>query len=197
MTDNRINQRIDKALKKIWAENIIPDYNKDYLLKEDTLKNSIYYHLRNELGDGFLDRNRLRIYTEYYLGENKNKKRQIADIAIVQLKLLNDMNDGYMIKDRVENIITIMELKFKGNTEKHFRDDVKKIKEYTRIKKCRDSKFYLGFIYEATYSTDIGSWLYKSQSENWAHNKVTELTAHYDEETEEFVSNIICHPNVT
>lgn len=188
---NKIHKRIDNALKVIWKENIIQDYNNDFLLKEDTLKNAIYHHLRSELGDGFLKKNRLRIYTEYYLGLNKNRKKQIADIAIVQLLHKKEMNGDYHINDRIERIITIIELKFKGDNEQAMYDDVIKLRDYTKMNKCRFCQFYLGFIYERYYEKSFGSWLHPTQKSSWARNKVTELTAHYCEDTNEFVSNII------
>lgn len=185
--------KIDKALKKVWEENVVNDYNKDYLLKEDTLKNSIYYHLRSELGDGFLDRHRLRIFTEFYMGTNKNGKKQIADIAIVRLKYKRELDESYYLKNRIDEILTIIELKYKGNNEKAFREDISKTKEYTKIDKCKNTQFYLGFIYEAFYEESNGGWLYKNQRECWGKDKVTELTAHYSQEKGRFVSNIISH----
>lgn len=189
----KVHTKIDKALKILWEKNIIEDYNNDFLLKEDTLKNAIYHHLRNQLGDGFLRKHRLRIYTEYHLGSNKDGKKQIADIAIVQLSPKKRMDNSYHIHDRVEQIITIMELKFKATNERVMFDDVTKLRDYTKMDKCKSCSFYLGFICERYYKKSIGSWLHPTQKNNWAKNRVTELTAHYCEETDEFVSNIISH----
>lgn len=101
MTDNfRYLERIDSALKKVWQEDIMNDYDYDFLFKEDTLKNALYYHLRYEIGDSFLKHNLLRIYTEYDLGLDGNGVRQIADIAIVRMLPLSEMEEGYRLWKR-------------------------------------------------------------------------------------------------
>jgi len=192
---NNIHEKIDNALKNVWRNEIVVDYNNDYLLKEDTLKNSLYFHLRNYLGDGFLNRHRLRIYTEYELGTNKEGKRQRGDIVIVRLKPKSQVEDGYYLIDRVEEIVSIIELKFKVNGEDIVRQDVFKMRDYIRSGKFSNSQFYLGIIFEREYDKSIGSWLNRNQSQNWASGKLTELTAHYDETNGEFTSNIISHTN--
>lgn len=86
---------IGNAIKEIWCNNIKYDYENFSLLKEDTLKNSFYFHLRNKLTDRFLEENRLKIYTEYYHDGLR------ADLVIAQLceepglngHLRNDIED--------------------------------------------------------------------------------------------------------
>lgn len=64
---DNIQLKIDKTLKDIWL-NILPkEYNNHNLLKEDSLKCVIYYYLRTHLGDGWLNRHRIRIFPEFYL----------------------------------------------------------------------------------------------------------------------------------
>ncbi|MBN2898449.1 MAG: hypothetical protein JXO44_06725 [Clostridia bacterium] len=191
-----IYSRIDKALKIIWSNEIIEDYNNDYLLKEDTMKNAVYYHLRNQLGDGYFNRHRLRIFTEYELEKNKEGKRQRGDIVIVKLKPKSEVEDGYNLSDRVEEVVAIIELKFKIGGEDVIKDDVFKMRDYIRSGKYENCQYYLGIIYEREYSKEIGSWLTKNQSKNWAQNRLTELTAHYDEEDGQFISNIISYTNM-
>ena len=192
----KIHEKIDCALKNVWKNKIVADYNNDFLLKEDTLKNSLYYHLRNYLGDGYLNRHRLRIYTEYELGKNKNGMRQRGDIVIVRLRPKIEVEDGYCLADRVEEIVSIIELKFKIDGEDIVKQDVFKMRDYIKSGKFENSQFYLGIIFEREYCKDIGSWLNKNQSKNWANGRLTELTAHYDELDGEFVSNIISHTNM-
>jgi hypothetical protein len=190
---SRYFEIIDSALKKIWRDDIISDYDNDFLFKEDTLKNSLYYHLRNELGDGFLKHNLLRVYTEYDLGVDDNGMRQIADIAIVKMLPLSEMEDGYSLWDRVDEVVTIIELKYKRFEGEAFYDDVYKMKSYIKSGKLDSCQFYLGFVCEDEYINSEASWLHNSQSRNWAKDRLTELTAHYDSETGEFVSNIVSH----
>lgn len=72
-------ETIKKAMKQVWTVDIVQDYRHKFLLKEDTLKNSVYYHLRNRLGDVFLTKHNLRIFTEYYMNGQK------IDLAIVAI----------------------------------------------------------------------------------------------------------------
>ena len=48
MINKEITTEINNAIKYIWEYDIKQDYNKYYLLKEDTLKNALYFHLRNK-----------------------------------------------------------------------------------------------------------------------------------------------------
>lgn len=195
METEKLHMKIDSVIKKIWNDNILKDYNDDFLLKEDTLKNSFYFHLRNELGDGFFKYHRLRIFTEYELGENKAGKRQRGDVVIVRLKPLCEIDDFYYLGNRVEDVITIIELKYKVNAEKEIKKDVFKIRDYIHSKKYPNCQFYLGILFEQSYSLERGSWLKKNQKENWAFGKLTELTGHYDENGNTFISDIISHNN--
>ena len=63
-TDAEIMQIIDEAIKSIWVNEIRNDYENKRLLKEDTLKNAMYFHLRNRIG-WLCDECDLRIFTEF------------------------------------------------------------------------------------------------------------------------------------
>lgn len=103
------------------------------------------------------------------------------------------MEEGYRLWDRVDEVIAIIELKYKQLSEEAFISDVYKMKSYVKSGKLDVCQFYLGFIYEGEYDYTDASWLHNSQSRNWAKDRLTELTAHYDSDTGEFVSNIISH----
>lgn len=64
ITDSEFSQILSDAITAIWEKEIKEDYINGWLLKEDTLKNALYYHLRNRLG-ALLDENNIRIFTEY------------------------------------------------------------------------------------------------------------------------------------
>lgn len=64
-TDTEIMQIIDEAIKSVWVNEIRNDYENKRLLKEDTLKNAMYFHLRNRIG-WLCDECDLRIFTEVY-----------------------------------------------------------------------------------------------------------------------------------
>ncbi|MEQ6391395.1 hypothetical protein RZN22_19220, partial [Bacillaceae bacterium S4-13-58] len=65
MNTMEMQKVIDRAIKNVWNSNIPRDYQSFYLLKEDSLKNALYYHLRTKLHD-FLETNNIRIFTEFH-----------------------------------------------------------------------------------------------------------------------------------
>lgn len=176
---NFIIKQIDYAIKATWLFDISSDYENCYLLKEDCLKNSFYYHLRRRL-DNLMKMENIRIYTEY--NESTLKKNNMrADIAIVEL----DMKaDEYYLGDAVQNVLAIIELKFQPNgaaNANYISQDVQKIKMYKNIKELQGCQFYLGFIHEHNY-VDKCYWLDGRQTSNWASGCVTELVAcRYDD----------------
>lgn len=184
-------RHIDRAIKLVWKDDILKDYNNDFILREDSLKSSFYHHLRIRLGDGFMKRNRIRIFTEYFL---KNNER--ADIAIVQLKAKNLMSSaGYYLKDRVEQILAVIELKYKGDDcgPDPFLLDIEKVKYYMGLRSYKECQFYLGFIHETEYSIQETSWLSKRQQGSWANGRLTELSAFTEAESGKFDTKVISY----
>jgi hypothetical protein len=175
MTNNLIRflqQKIDQKIKKVWQNNIKSDYNKFFLLKEDTLKNSLYFHLRNELTDQFLEENNLRIYTEFHY------KGFIADLAIVQL---SEQLGKEHLQDEIKSVLAIIEVKYKnGTSDLPFNHDVEKIKQYLAIQPIDLTLYYLAFVQEAYYEPNWSSWLTDKQK-IWAKDRVTELTGYFVE----------------
>lgn len=173
---------IDKEIKLLWKEDVSADYDACRLLKEDCLKNCFYYHLRRRLGDEFLDENNLRIFTEFNDGPLKGTGKR-ADIAIVRLK--TEGEDGYTLhlRNYIEDVIAVIELKHKNGfaaTDEIY-NDFQKLKDYIQQYNI-DCQYYEGIIHE--YCWEKKSWLDKRSTKNWAKDKVTELTASYSEEYE-------------
>lgn len=114
---------IDAAIKKAWIKGVQKDYFDYYILKEDSLKNSFYHHIRMNLTDQYMMDNNIRIYTEYYLYDN-----QRADIAIVKIDEL-----GYHshLSEKVTDVIAIIELKHKNGhcSMEPFIKDIAKVKK--------------------------------------------------------------------
>lgn len=187
-------KQIDLAIKMVWKEDILKDYHNHFILKEDSLKNAFYHHLRLRLGDGFLTRHRVRIYTEYYLRNNER-----ADLAIVRLRPKKEMvSQDYHLKERVDEILAIIELKHKGDTcgLDPFLQDVEKVKRYIGLKSYMTCQFYLGFIHETEYSIEETSWLSKRQQKSWAAGRLTELSAFYEVESGKFDMKVITYNNL-
>lgn len=174
MEQRQLQQTIDSAIKNIWVDKISKDHESFYLLKEDTLKNALYYHLRTELAS-LLDQHNLRIYTEFHHGGF------IADLAIVKLK--DDPGDSDHLKDDIETVLAIIEMKYKAcGTMKFFEDDVLKIKNYINATPLATTQYYLAFIHEVEYEyIEDDSWLTLEQ-QLWAKDRLTELSGHYIDE---------------
>ena len=163
---------IDKTIKEIWVNEIKDDYEEDYLLKEDSLKNSLYYHLRSKL-ERVLREYDLRIFPEYYFPELKYR----ADLAIVQM---DAKSENYYLKERVNDVIAIFELKYVNAsnndkaTEQWIMDDIRKFKRYIQKGKV-DAQFYFAVIYENERAAL--KWMDKRSSNHWAKGRVAELDA--------------------
>jgi len=172
MTINKsVLRKIDRTLKEIWVGGIEKDYRNDHLLKEDSLKNSLYYHLRRKLGTHYLESEGIRIFTEFNNAELSGTG-YIADIAIVKLKDYAEYSKNPLQRN-VETIIAIIELKH-SRKEEDFISDIEKVKNYIKVEEI-DCLYYLGFIMEK--ERDNPNLLTRRQTENWAKGKVAVLSA--------------------
>lgn len=173
--EHKIIASIDRAIKEAWLTEIRNDINNSYILYEDTLKNAFYFHLRNKLSQLLVDNN-IRIFTEFHDGKLAGKS-VIADIAIVKI----GDNDVEHIRQNIEKIYAIIELKHKGSQVRVdcFIKDVEKTIEYIKDKDLADCQFYLGFIHEGEFAANETSWLQNKKQERLANGRLTELSACY------------------
>lgn len=165
-----IMKQIDYAIKKAWLKDVSRDYSKAKLLKEDTLKSALYFHIRKRI-DSLCEMYNLRIYTEY----NESVLRQNsmrADIAIVEMDL---DSDAWYLGDRVKKVLAIIELKY-ANSPNYIAQDIDKIKRYKSLPELDGCQYYLGILNERDYA-ERAFWLDKRQTNNWANGCVTELDA--------------------
>lgn len=171
----RIENLIDKTLKEIWKNEIKSDYDDGWLLKEDTLKNSLYHHLRTKLGKVF-DENNIRIFTEFTDDKFKGKHKR-PDIVIA--KVPKEQKSCYW-GDDVENCLAVIEIKFKSNfqSSEDIYADYDKLKYY-KTELGVDCKLYMATIWE--YEDDETNWARKNAA--WAKNTLTELNASYESES--------------
>ena len=163
-------KQIDYAIKTSWLNDVSKDYSKAKLLKEDTLKNSLYFHIRKRIDD-LCEMYNLRIYTEY--NETTLKLNNMrADIAIVEIDL---EIDARRLGSKVKKVLAIIELKHGGSVS-YMTQDVNKLKQYKSLPELEGCQYYLGTLNEASYA-ERAFWLDKRQTNNWAKGCVTELDA--------------------
>ncbi len=173
MVNKRIIKEIDKAIKEIWKNEIAEDYIEKYLLREDSLKSALYFHMRNRLDD-LLYENNMRIFTEYWISSLKYR----ADMVIVKVE---NSDDYAYIADAVTDIVAVIELKYKANgdeaTAAEIKQDIWKFKDYVQVGGMTETQFYFGVIYEV--DCDYLQWMDNRSINNWADGRVTELDAGY------------------
>lgn len=165
-----IIKQIDCAIKRAWRDDISQDYGKNKLLKEDTLKNALYFHIRKRI-ESLCEMYNLRIYTEYNVSVPRQNNMR-ADIAIVEMDF--DLDVG-RLSDRVKKVLAIIELKY-ANSPNYISQDIGKIKTYKTISELEGCQYYMGVVNERRYM-ERAFWLDKRQTNNWANGCVTELDA--------------------
>ena len=178
MNTDVLNQ-IDNALKYIWEYYIKQDYDKKHLLKEDTLKNALYFHLRNKLS-ALLEKHNLRIYTEFTDCLFKETKYR-PDMVIAEIT--PDSEEEYL-GNWVTKIISIIEIKYQSDSFsaiKNIESDYDKIYWYINNLSF-DGKYYMATIWEAEDSAT--TWIRKNAA--WAKGKLTELNASYENDEMRF-----------
>ena len=110
LSDLDVIQVIDEAIVSIWQHEIKADYEAGWLLKEDTLKNALYFHLRSKLGKLF-DENDIRIFTEFTDWKFKHSGYR-PDMVIARVNA--DSDESYW-GDAVTNCLVVIELKYKSD----------------------------------------------------------------------------------
>ena len=152
-----------------WEHEIKEDYAKGWLLKEDSLKNALYYHLRNKIGS-IMEACDLRIYTEFTDGEFLQSGCR-PDMVIVRVEL----GDTYL-RNAVRECVAVIEIKYKNslNAKEGIYADYEKLREYVE-KLGVGCRLYMATIWECEdYPT---TWIRKNAA--WAKGVVTELNASY------------------
>lgn len=126
--DKEVLDTINERIQYIWEEKIREDYNNGWLLKEDTLKNALYYHVRMELSSLFQKHN-IRIFTEFTDGEFK--KLELRPDMIIATVDLENMDSGYYGND-IKECLAVIEIKFKSDfySYKNVLDDYDKLQIY-------------------------------------------------------------------
>ena len=165
-----IMQAIDEAITSIWKHEIKADYEDGWLLKEDTLKNALYFHLRSKLGKLF-DENDIRIFTEFTDWTFKHSGYR-PDMVIARVNA--DSDESYW-GNAVTNCLAVIELKYKTGftASEEIYADYDKLRYYVETLGV-DSKLYMATIWE--YEDDETAW---AEDADWLRGRVTELNASY------------------
>ncbi len=175
--DREIIETIHRRIKYIWEEKIKEDYVARWLLKEDTLKNAFYYHLRNELSTIF-EENDIRVFTEFTDWKFKGSKKR-PDMVIATVDFEKDKHDGYF-GDDIKECISVIEIKFKNsNSINTIYDDYDKLEWYVNDLNV-NSHLYMATIWEEF--DEPTSWIRKNAA--WAKGRVTELNASFKKGTD-------------
>ena len=169
MSELNIAQIVDKTIISVWENEIKNDYKKLWLLKEDSLKNALYFHLRTNLEKIFAENN-IRIFTEFTDYKFKHSGYR-PDMVIA--KIDPDADVAYW-GDAVTECIAVIELKYKTGfaANEEIYSDYDKLKYYIDILGV-NSKLYMATIWEC--EDDASSWIRKNAA--WAKGRVTELNA--------------------
>lgn len=171
MIKKSVLKEIDRTIKTIWKKDIQKDYREEYLLREDSLKCAMYYHLRKKL-DKLLRENHLRIYPEYYFKELRYR----ADLAVVEI---DEETEYSWIGEAVKDVVALFELKCTSGgddaTINWIKNDIWKFKDYLNVARLTDCQFYFTAIYEN--ECEWLNWLDARSTNNWAKGRVTELNS--------------------
>lgn len=175
LTDLEIVQIVDNEIASIWKNEIKTDYESGWLLKEDTLKNALYFHLRNRLGKLF-DENDIRIFTEFTDCEFKRSGYR-PDMVIAKI---NTDSDANYWGDAVTKCLAVIELKYKTgfNASEDIYADYDKLQYYVETLGI-GCKLYMATIWE--YEDDETAWA--GEGSLWVKGRVTELNASYKRDT--------------
>ena len=170
MSELNISRIVDEAIISVWENEIQNDYKRLWLLKEDSLKNALYFHLRTNL-EKIFNENNIRIFTEFTDCEFKHSGYR-PDMVIA--KIDPDADVAYW-GDAVTECIAVIELKYKTGfaTNEEIYSDYDKLKYYIDTLGV-NSKLYMATIWE--YEDDKTAWL---EDAEWAEDKVVELNASY------------------
>ena len=170
ITDSEFSQILGEAITAIWEKEIKEDYINGWLLKEDTLKNALYYHLRSRLGT-LLDENDIRIFTEYNEGEFKCSGYR-PDMIIARVDMDKNVSRW---ADAVTEYLAVIELKYKMGfaANKDISADYEKLQDYVETLGV-GCKLYMATIWEC--EDDATAWI---EDAEWNQGKVTELNASY------------------
>lgn len=187
--ENVKRKYIDTIIKNVWTSFIPNDYKNKFLLYEDSLKNSLYYHLRTEFAE-LMECSNIRIYPEYQT-YRKDEIRARIDLAIVEFREFCTENH---LGDSEIEILSAIEIKYVGYRKADddaILSDVKKCLSYLS-KLSGSPHIYITFIQEAIYNCNSYNLLGKKKIKS--KERLTELLGYIpikNKESEEMEFHIV------
>ncbi len=182
--NEKISHTIHLAIKHVWLNDLKSDYTNHFLLKEDSLKNAFYFHLRTRLGEAFLNENHIRIFTEYYVEGER------IDLVVVEIDPI--IAEGNYLGDVVKRVLAVVEMKYKGCfvSDTVFYKDIEKVLSFINSWGSNTSH-YIAFLQEKYFKREeVVNWLSDEQAVT-ASGKLTELYAYWDEDSDEAVWRVV------
>ncbi len=187
MTRKNLMDCIHKEMCKIWREVIPDDYRNGWFLKEDTLKNALYFYLRSRLGAIF-EQNDVRIFTEFTDGPLKGTQK-CADLVIAKVDFKRQCR---YYGEAVSDILAIVEIKHKRGyaAAQDIYADYDKMAYYAE-NLGNDCRLYMASIWEN--EDEETPWMNRNAA--WASGRLTELNASYDKREGEMRFYVFDHSN--
>lgn len=161
---NKKIKLLDTIIKRVWAEDVSDDYDHNLILNEDTLKNVLYFYLRNHF-EKMPELENYCIFTE---------------CTHYGFSALNYTPDMVVVDTETDKIVAIFELKFKSKNCHNVEDlvyyDFHKLKEYMDALDTvhNECQYYIAAITLGEF--DRANWL--DGRSKWAKGRVAELIAY-------------------
>ena len=173
-------KKLDSIIKNIWKKEVANDYDRNLILNEDTLKNVLYFYLRNRF-EKAPELENFCIFTE---------------CTQYGFSALNYTPDMVVVDTKTNKVVAVIELKYKGRNcyqvEKLVKYDFYKLKEYMNSLDTvhSDCQYYIAAITLGEF--DRANWL--DGRSTWANGKVAELIA--DESEGNIKFQVISHNTI-
>lgn len=138
-------------------------------MNEDTLKNALYFHLRNKM-ETVLIENSLRIFTEFNDAEFSGSGFR-PDMVIARVDM---ESEAKYWRQAVVNCPVVIEMKFKST----FADKETIYADYAKLEKYIESLEIIGKVYMATiWECQDEKTALLDEEAAWAKGRITELNA--------------------
>ncbi|WP_431029120.1 hypothetical protein [Lysinibacillus sp. LZ02] len=139
MTQVTVSKIIIDTLCNIWTKELMMDYKSGFVYDLASLKTTLYYHIRNHLGDIFLKQHNLVIYIDFKLASN-----QYFDLAIVQTH-----------QTETQELLVAMKLKWiRHKDDKITLSDIHMLPLFLELEQYKNVQFVTALVKEPSMISD-------------------------------------------